>query len=124
MAAFLVNRGRQVTIVENSDQLGTGILDMNRTRLLNWFAEKGTIMLTGVRYDEVTDRGLTITTKEGKKQTIEADTVLLTLPPAPNTALFKALEGKVPEVYMVGDCREPRLIVDAIDEASSIGRAL
>ncbi len=123
-ATFLITRGRQVTIVDSSNQLGSGILDMHRTRLLNWFAEKGAVMLTEVGYDQITDKGLSITTREGTKKTIEADTVLLALPPVPDTALFESIKGIIPEAYMVGDCKEPGLIVDAIDEASSIGRAI
>ncbi len=37
-------------------------------------------------------------------------------PLKPNLELFKSLEGKAPEVYAIGDCREPRIIVDAIAE--------
>jgi 2,4-dienoyl-CoA reductase (NADPH2) len=80
-------------------------------------------MLPGVKYEEITDKGLTITTKEGKKQTIEADTIVTALPLLPNTKLLKELDGIVPEVYTIGDCKDPHLIVDAIADGSRIGRA-
>lgn len=124
MAEFLVKRGRNVTIVETSNQLGTGIPDVNRVRHLAWLAKKGVTMLSEVRYEEITDKGLTLITKEGETQTIEADTILIATPPEPNTELFKILEGKVPEIYLIGDCKEPKLIVDAIDDGSRIGRAI
>jgi thioredoxin reductase len=38
--------------------------------------------------------------------------------------LFNSLEGKVPEVYAVGDCREPLLIVDAIGTGSRVARGI
>jgi hypothetical protein len=28
--------------------------------------------------------------------------------------LLKAIDGKVPEVYAIGDCKAPQLIVDAV----------
>ncbi|GAI43584.1 unnamed protein product, partial [marine sediment metagenome] len=34
------------------------------------------------------------------------------------------LEGKVPEIYPIGDCREPHLILEAIADGSRIGRAI
>ena len=55
-----------------------------------------------------------------KKQTIEADTIVPAMPLAPNTELLKTLKGKVPEIYSIGDCREPHLIVEAIAEGASV----
>jgi len=121
IAEFLVKRSRDVTVLESSNQLGTGIPDVYRVRLLPWLAKKGVTMLTGITYDEITDKGLTVI-EEGKKHIIEADTILLATPPEPNTELLKILEGKVPEVYLIGDCKEPKLIVDAVADGSHIGR--
>jgi thioredoxin reductase len=89
-------------------------LERKQGHLVTWLAEKGVTMLTGVSYDEITDKGLIVTTKDGKKQTIEADTIIPALPFTPNTELLESLKGKAPEVYVIGDCNEPRRIVDAI----------
>ena len=59
-----------------------------------------------------------------KKQTIEADTIVTALPLRPNTELLKSLEGRVGEIYAIGDCREPHLIIDAIDDGSRIARGI
>ena len=125
VAEFLVKRGRKVTIVEESDQLGTGLPEqVHRQRLLGWLAGKGVAMLTEVKYEEITDKGLTVIDREGEKQTINADAFLLTLPSQENTELFKALEGKAPEVHLIGDARESDLIVGAIHEGSRIARLI
>jgi thioredoxin reductase len=65
-----------------------------------------------------------ITTRKGKKETLEADTIVPTAPLDKNTALFKSLKGKVPKVYAIGDCKDPRLIVDAIREGYHTARAI
>jgi 2,4-dienoyl-CoA reductase (NADPH2) len=123
-AEFLVKRGRTVTIVETADEIGEGLLEtFIKPHLLNWLDENGVIMLPGVKYEEVTDKGLVIITKEGKKQTIEADTVVTALPLLPNSELVEALDGVVPEVYAIGDCKDPHLIVDAIADGARVGRA-
>jgi thioredoxin reductase len=81
-------------------------------------------MLTRVRFEEITAKGIRIITKEGESRTIEADTILITTPPVPNTELFKALEGRVPEVYMIGDCKEPHSVLEAIADGLCLGHAI
>ncbi len=58
-------------------------------------------MLTEVKYKPITDKGLTIITKEGKRQTMEADTIIIAMPLTPNIEIFKDLAGRVPEVYAI-----------------------
>ena len=80
--------------------------------------------MTEVRYEEITYKGLTIITKEGERQTIATDTIISAIPLIPNTELLKSLEGKVPEIHAVGDCMEPRLILDAIADGSHIAHVI
>ena len=123
-AEFLVKRGRNVTIVDTAQEIGEGLLGaLVKPHLLDWLDKKGVTMLSGVRYEEITDAGLTITTKKGKKQTIRADTIVTALPLVPNTELLNELDGIAPEVYAIGDCKEPQLVVDAIAEGSRVARA-
>ena len=70
------------------------------------------------------DGGLNIITKEGERRTIETDTVLLATPPIPSTELFETLKGKVHEVYLIGDSKEPRGILDAISDGFTISRTI
>lgn len=124
-AEFLVKRGRKVTIVDTAEEIGDGLLEIFvKPHLLIWLDEKGVAMIAGVKYNEITDKGLTVTTKDGKKQTFKADTILTAMPLLPNTELLKSLDGIVPEVYAIGDCKEPNLIVDAIADGSRIARAI
>jgi 2,4-dienoyl-CoA reductase-like NADH-dependent reductase (Old Yellow Enzyme family)/thioredoxin reductase len=124
-AYFLVKRGRKVTIVDTADEFGDGLLDIIvKPHLLLWLEAKGVAFLPGVKYEEITDRGLTLTTREGKKETIAADTIVTALPLLPNTELLKELQGIVPEVYCIGDCKDPQLVVNAIADGSRIARAI
>jgi 2,4-dienoyl-CoA reductase (NADPH2) len=124
LAEFLVKRGRKVTIVDTGGEIGEGLVDNTRTRLLWWLSHKGVTMMTGVTFKEITDKGLTIITAEGEMQTIAADTVIPSLPLKPNEAFIRSLEGKAPEIYAVGDCTTPGLIIDAIAEGSRVGHAI
>ncbi len=115
LAEFLTKRGRKVTIVEAKPMIGEGMVDALLSNLLKWFQKKGVTLISGVKeFVEITDKGLTIIASDGKKQVIEADTIVTALPLTPNNELLEGLKAKVPEVYAVGDCREPLLIADAI----------
>jgi 2,4-dienoyl-CoA reductase (NADPH2) len=116
LAEFLIKRGRKVTIVDTADTLGEGLAEEFKTKFFEWLEKKGATTITGVKYEEITDKGLIIT-KEGKKQTIEADTVVTAVPSKPNNKLINTLIGKVPEIHAIGDCNNPRLIINAVSDA-------
>ncbi|HVN97582.1 MAG TPA: FAD-dependent oxidoreductase [Syntrophorhabdaceae bacterium] len=124
LAEFLVKRDRKVTIVEEAGAMGEGMIQHLKYQLFYWFRKKGVEILSGVKPIAVTEKGLTVLTKEGYKRTIEADSIVPAIPMRPNSDLFEDLKGKVPELYAVGDCRNPQLIADAVADGWRIGNAL
>jgi 2,4-dienoyl-CoA reductase (NADPH2) len=121
LTEFLTKRHREVTIVHTDKALGEGITIEDQMRFFPWLDKKGIKRYTEVKYEEITDKGLVITTKEGDKKTLEADTIIVALPLLPNTGILKSLEGKAPETYTAGSCLEPGLIVNAIADGARIG---
>ena len=95
-----------------------------RELLLDRLSQMGVTMLTNVKYEEVTDKGLVITNKEGQSQTIQADTIVVTCGFKPNIQLLEPLKGKVSEIYLAGDCAEPCGILEAIRDGARIGHML
>ena len=124
LAAFLVKRGRKVTVVDTAEQMGDGLVEFYKLRLFWWLEQKGVPLLSGVKFQAITDKGLTITTREGEKKTLAADAIVPALPMAPDTEFVKSLEGTALEIYQVGDCGNSALIIDAIGDGSHIGRAI
>jgi len=124
LAEFLVKRGRAVTIVAGNEEISAGLPKRKQQRLVEWLDEKGVVMIKGATCEEITDKGLVITTKEGTKQTIEADTVVPALPFTPNNKLFDELKSTITEVYLIGDSKDPRLIIDAIAEGWRAGKTV
>ena len=110
--------------MDTAEVPGEGMLDFRLGLFLDWLDKKGVTLLNGVKSIEIAEDGLIITTREGRKQTLQADTIVPTSPLQPNLELFKSLEGKAPEVYAIGDCREPRMIVDAIAGGWRIGNEI
>ncbi len=124
LAEFLTKRGRKVTLVGTEEAFGEEIPDHLRLQLFWWFRKKGVVLMPGVKPVNITRKGLTVLTKDNYKQTIEADTVIPALPSKPNLELYNSLRGKIPEVYVIGDCKEPRLIVNATGEAYELARSI
>ncbi len=124
LAEFLLKRGRKVTIVDTGEALGSDLVELRKFFLFRWFGRKGAVLMPGVKYEEITGKGLVVIDKEGVKRTIEADSIIPVLPLAPDTRLFDVLQVNVPESHIIGDSREPHLMLDAIADGSRVGRAL
>ncbi len=81
-------------------------------------------MLSGVKYQEITEKGIVITNQAGSRETIEVDTIILATEAKPTIDLSLALKGLVPEIFNIGDCQQPRGILEAVSEGSDIGQAI
>jgi len=69
---------------------------------------------------EVTPSGIDALDEQGRKLNFPADGIILAVGGCPNGGLFDALHGKVKELYKVGDCVDPRKILNAIHDAAKI----
>ncbi|MFC1981666.1 FAD-dependent oxidoreductase [Chloroflexota bacterium] len=124
LADFLVERGKKVTVVDTCEGLPVGEppMPMLRQFLEGKLVKRALPVLTAARYEEITDKGLVITNKQGQLQTHEADTILFVTDYRPNAKLSQALTGMPSEFYQVGDCVEPCGIPEAMRDGSRIGR--
>lgn len=123
-AEFLAEKGKEITVMRRGPEMATAVGPCLRPFLLARLSEKGITLLTGIKYDEATPSGLVITTKDGEKKTIEADTIVLAAGATPDNKLYEKIKGKVPEVHCAGDCVAPRTIREAIAEGFHIGREI
>jgi 2,4-dienoyl-CoA reductase (NADPH2) len=124
IAEFLAKRGRKVTIVEPSDIIGTGVIDFRLGPLLEWFARRGVDTFTGAAGITVTAKGVSFRLPDGSYHEIEADTVIPTAPVEPDTTLVEQLQGRVGQVFAVGDCREAGMMVDAVAAGWAVAREI
>ena len=113
-----------MVVTETANELGTGMLAFHRMSLLEWLREKGVTLLAGVTYEKITDEGVGLTTKEGDKRFFEADTVVVLSMREADYSLYEELKEVVPEVHVIGDCREPGMIVDAVEGGYRAGCAV
>jgi 2,4-dienoyl-CoA reductase (NADPH2) len=124
LSEFLIKRRRDVTIVEEGEEMGQWLVPERKTRLFYWFDKRGIQRLTGVKLVEITKKGLTIVTKEGETRLLEAKTIIPVLPFSPNKDLADKAKDRVAEVYAIGDCDNPAVIPDATKAGWRVGNAL
>jgi len=126
-AEYLLHMGRNITIVDEGTEkdIGDGLLEVFiKPYLMYWLKDHGVKFVTEVKYKEITNKGLVVTTKDGKEQLIEGSTIITALPLKPDSAFFESMKGKAKEVYAIGDAENPGYIVDAIEAGAKIGHSL
>ena len=55
---------------------------------------------------------------------IQAESIVTAMGFRPNPAMYQILTDKFRNVHLIGDCRDPRNIMEAISEGAEVGRAL
>lgn len=124
-AEYLVHQGNHVTIVEMLPKLATDMEMHNRFAVLQSLRESDVIMLTRKEVVELGAEGITAVDRDsGEKTFIKGDAVVLAVGAIPNRELADALEGKVKELHTIGDCNEPRIIMEAVYEGSRVARRI
>jgi 2,4-dienoyl-CoA reductase (NADPH2) len=113
-----------ITIMRRGPELATSVNPIVRVPLIGRLQSKGASILTGVQYEEITVAGVTVRIEAGERRTVEADTVVLAAGARPNTELSASVEGKVAQVFCVGDCVKPRGIREAVEEGYRAGLTL
>jgi 2,4-dienoyl-CoA reductase-like NADH-dependent reductase (Old Yellow Enzyme family)/thioredoxin reductase len=119
-AELLVRKGKKVTILEMLSDIALDMETRSRTFMLERFREHGIKALTNSKVEEITEGGVIIKDKKGRKREIAADSAILALGSVPNRKAAESLATSVPS-YMIGDCVRPRKILDSIYEGYLVG---
>ncbi|MFX0092774.1 MAG: FAD-dependent oxidoreductase, partial [Candidatus Hodarchaeota archaeon] len=124
-AELLRKRKYNVTIVEMLPTLAQNMEPLNRRALLDELKKYEVKILVGKRAVEIVDTGIIIAdTLSGLKQLIQADQVVLALGTEPVRSLAKSLEDISSKLYIIGDCQEPRTILEAVQDGFLAGYSI
>ena len=121
-ALYLAQKGSKVTIVEVLGSLMQDVYSINRSHIERLLADQAVKILTHSRPLEITDQKVTVADLQGRITMLEADTVVLAAGHKGDNGLSDILQGKVPELYPIGDCLQPRRVMDAIWEGFRLAR--
>jgi len=121
---YLAEQGKDVTFVEMLDEFMSDI-GINRNAYNARLSAKKVTVHTGKLLYEVRDKSAVIMDRYGKKQELEADSIVLASGFAPQPELRDLFENETDlEVYAVGDCMGARMIFDAIHEGFLTARMI
>lgn len=125
-ATYLAKQGKKVTIVEALSDI---LLDMEPITKADLvfvrLPQMGIKWITKAPIVEITEKGVVTVDSLGKKTLIEADNVVIALGTKPINGLEAAArEAGVPTVYVIGDAKKPRKIVDAKYEGALVARQI
>jgi NAD(P)H-nitrite reductase large subunit len=137
-AELLAEQGNSVTVIEQFPYIAYDMELLHRKALVDSLREKGVVLLTERKLMGVAEghvlvepsrlapgafrpQSIQFESSRGNPPTDEkerflADWVILALGTKPVRGLAESLEQSVDEVYTVGDCEEPRRILEAVYE--------
>ena len=120
----LSTRGiKRVTLIEQQRRVAEDVGRSNRWVLYHDLLRYGVDLRTSTRVISIEDDGVVVET-DNTVDKIKADTVVLAVGSRAENDLFYQLEGASPEIYLVGDAREPRKAMEAIHEGFRVGNTI
>ncbi|MCP4726506.1 MAG: FAD-dependent oxidoreductase, partial [bacterium] len=119
---FLTDRGRNVTVVEESGCMGAHMAIPRRWRILHELRERGVCFITNARVESLENGKACFIDENRKMNEIKFDSVILAKGTVPNTDLYKELSDMGFDVHLLGDCRETAYIRGAIADGAFMGR--
>ena len=120
IADYLSEKGKKVTIVEMLETLASDLVVHLQHFLIQRLREKGVTFLTSTRVLELGKGFVIVEDASGKRKLEGFDTIVLAIGQAPNNGVYQALQGKIAELYLIGDASQPREIIDAVYEGEEI----
>lgn len=104
LAEFLVERGRDVTVVDDIARFGAGLTVVRRMRLLAELAEHGVCLRPRARDLSIEETLVRFTDRTGGERSVEADHVIIAKGATGDLGLAAELRAEGHEVHEIGDC--------------------
>jgi 2,4-dienoyl-CoA reductase-like NADH-dependent reductase (Old Yellow Enzyme family)/thioredoxin reductase len=121
IADYLSEAGKRVTLVEMLEDIASDLIIHLQHYLKQRLNEKGVTIHTSTQVKELGKGYAMVEDADGVRKLDDFNTIILALgSERPNNTIYKNLEGKVSELHVIGDAREPREIVDAVYEGEEI----
>jgi 2,4-dienoyl-CoA reductase-like NADH-dependent reductase (Old Yellow Enzyme family)/thioredoxin reductase len=142
VAEFLLELGKEVTIVEKRDELGFDLELMTRELLVRRLTRnipesieplfkrppqpdrgRPTVLLRSV-IDSIDAEGAVVLNSKMEKSHVPGKLLVFTMARQTDGSLLRDIEGMVPEAYAIGDCVKSGKIADAMYQGSYVARQI
>jgi len=122
-ADFLIERGKEVIILEMLDTIAKDTGNANRIYFEDKFSEKEVEIVLNAKAIEIDEEGVTYIQKGWIKKILKVDSIVIATGAIPNNSLYNSLKRKK-MVFAIGDCVKARNAMEAIFEGSKIAREI
>lgn len=121
IADLLSEVGKKVTLIEMLEDIASDLINHLQHYLKQRLSDKEVNILTSTRVVDLGKGYAMVEDASGIKKLDGFDDIVLALgSETPNDVIYKDLEDKVAELYVIGDASQPRAIVDAVWEGEDI----
>ncbi len=121
IADLLSEVGKKVTLIEMLEDIASDLINHLQHYLKQRLSDKGVNILTSTRVVDLGKGYAMVEDASGIRKLDGFDDIVLALgSETPNDVIYKDLEDKVAELYVIGDASQPRAIVDAVWEGEDI----
>lgn len=120
-AEFLAEKGKNVTVLEMLDTMAEKMVNVARTILMGHLKGMNVALLTSCKCLEIKDDCVIYLDESKAQHSIPADTVIASIGDKPDNGLYQKLEGRINELYNIGDSRQPDSIATAVSEGYYCG---
>ncbi|MBC8650816.1 FAD-dependent oxidoreductase [Pseudomonas sp. MTM4] len=124
LAEFLVERGRQVAVLEPGSHLGRELAIVRRWRVLDNLRSHEVPLKTGITIERIRDSSVDYRDANGESQQLPADSVILAIGAEPDDTLADSLQNVGLKVLRIGDCGDLGYIDGAIHSATTVALRL
>jgi len=128
-AEVLANEGKEVVVLAENDEVALDMESRSRFLLLQRLGNMRVRILKNTQFREWREnKTIFFTKREGREETVGAEFLISSVQPLPNQILVKELEAsgltKEIDVYVIGDCLNPRSLLAAIHDGYGAGREI
>jgi pyruvate/2-oxoglutarate dehydrogenase complex dihydrolipoamide dehydrogenase (E3) component len=126
VAEYLVAKGKKVFIVEILDQIASDAESNVRKLLARRLAEGKVTIYTRSQVQKFEGHKATVVNEKGEIWELPVDALVAAVGALPTPLSLKGIEKikPAPEIYSIGDCRQPGKIMQAIHDGNRIGRII
>ena len=115
---MLAENGNDITVVEMADSIAPGTWMQHIDDCMPRLKAHGVKFIVGHKLTEITDRGIELNKVDTENiLLVDADYVVLSLGVRPENKLYDDINGKLKNVYLIGDAEKTGRIADATSQA-------
>lgn len=123
-AEFLAKQGKKVSIIEMTDSLAGNTGKTAQTILLGHLKGNKVDILTNCSVEKITATDVVYRTKDGKRNSVKADTVVVAIGTRPESSLYESLKDEIGEIYNIGDSNGGGIIPNAVYDGYTVGNMI